>query len=205
MRSLASPRVAFGATLALGAVLVALVTIAAGGGASKGPARNRLQGPLMPPHLRAAAFALPDQDGRIARISQYRGRVVILTFLHSRCHGACPIIAQQIRGALNELGPQARDVRALAISVDPRQDTVRNVRHFLSVEHVGGVLRYLRGTRRELAPVWRAYAVQPVGGRYDHTAFAFLIDRDGVERVGYPLTDITPEAIAHDARVLLRE
>jgi protein SCO1/2 len=82
---------------------------------------------------------------------------------------------------------------------------VRNVRNFLSVEHVGGVLRYLRGTRRELAPVWRAYAVQPVGGRYDHTAFAFLIDRDGVERVGYPLTDITPEAIAHDARVLLRE
>jgi protein SCO1 len=193
--------VALGSALAVAAVAAALIAVA--GDAHHAAARPALKGPLMPRGARAPAFALRDDSGRRATLAQYRGRVVVLTFLHSLCRGACPIMAQQIRGALDDLGPRAGQVSALAISVDPAQDTPRNIRHFLRVQRVVGTLRYLRGTRRQLAPVWKAYGVQPVGGRDAHTAYVFLIDRDGLERVGYPVGALTPEDLSNDIRVLL--
>lgn len=192
--------VPLGAVLVAAALAVGLITVGRGQG-STGPAR--LEGALMPPHLRATAFTLRDQDGLPATLRQERGRVVVLTFLHSRCTGACPLIAQQIRGALDQLGPRARDVTALAVSVDPAQDTPANARHFLRVQHMDGRLRFLLGTRRQLAPIWKAYGVQPVGARGGHTLLTDLIDRHGVLRVGYTTAAITPELLAHDVGVLL--
>ena len=49
-----------------------------------------------------------------------RGKPVVVAFLYSTCRDTCPLQAQQIKGALNELGS---DVPALAVSVDPANDT----------------------------------------------------------------------------------
>ena len=47
------------------------------------------------------------------------GTVVVLTPLYTHCQDACPLTAQQIRGALDDLsGDQRSGVRALALSVD---------------------------------------------------------------------------------------
>jgi protein SCO1 len=194
--------VPLGAVLAMVAVAT-LALVAASSSARRGASTTTLEGPLMPPGVTAPAITLRDQDGAWTSLAQYRGRVVVLTFLHSRCTGACPIIAQQIRAALDDLGPRARDVTALAVSVDPAQDTPASARHFLYVQQVRGKLRFLVGSRAALAPVWKAYGIQPVGSRDGHTLFAYLIDRSGHLRVGYPGSSITPEALAHDAGVLL--
>jgi protein SCO1 len=194
--------VPLGALLVAVALAVGLITLGRSHDAS---GSAQLEGALMPAHLRATPFTLRDQDGIPTTLAHERGRVVVLTFLHSRCTGACPLIAQQIRGALDQLGPRARDVTALAISVDPRQDTPANARHFLHVQHMFGRLRFLLGTRRELAPIWKAYGVQPVGARGGHTLLTDLVDRHGTLRVGYTTAAITPETLAHDLRVLLDE
>ena len=68
--------------------------------------------PSIPPE----DFALRDQDGDMASLHQYRGQPVILTFMYSTCQNTCPLMADQIRGAMNDLG---HDVPALAVSVDP--------------------------------------------------------------------------------------
>ena len=190
------------------AVAVAAIALGSSGRTTAGQAA-RFIGPAMPPGFRTANFSLPDQNGRTATLASYRGRVVVLTFLHSLCHGQCPIIAQQIRGGIDELPAAARArVSALAVSVDPRQDTPANVRHFLAVQHLTGRLRYLRGNRAQLAPVWRSYAVQPVlpTDRVDaHSALVLLIDRTGRARVGYTISELTPDDLAHDLRILVRE
>jgi protein SCO1/2 len=195
-------RALMAAAVALAGLAAWVAVVVAGAGGSG--AATTFNGPLMPPGLRAAAFQLRDHTGAPATLAQYRGRVLVMAFLHSKCVGACPVIAQQIRGAFDDLGPLARDARALAISVDPSEDTPRNVARFLRRQHVGGVLRYLIGTRKQLQPVWKAYAVQPVSRRFPHSTFVYLIDRKGVERVGFPLQTLTPENLAHDMRVLLR-
>jgi len=69
-------------------------------------------------------------------------------------------------------------------------------------------VRYLVGSERALRPVWRAYNVPPALSqrpRFARATPVVLIDRAGNERVLFQLEQLTPEALSHDARVLLRE
>ncbi len=170
------------------------------GGATAGAADpTGLRGAVRPPQARAVDFRLHDQHGRLATMRQYRGRIVILTFMYSTCKDTCPLTAQQIRGALDELG---HDVPVLAISVDPAGDTPANVSRFLAAQHMATRMRYLTGTRAELAPVWRAYGIQPETAETEHTASTVIDDGAGRQRVGYLTDQLTPEALSADLRAL---
>ncbi len=158
-----------------------------------------LHGGLRPPQARAVDFALRDQDGRAATMREYRGRTAIVTFMYSTCQDSCPLTAQQIRGALDDLG---HDVPVLVISVDPVGDTPLHVKQFLVKQHLVGRMRYLTGTRAQLAPIWRAYGIQPQGAGYEHTASTVIVDATGRQRVGYLSDQLTPEALADDLRAL---
>ena len=125
----------------------------------------------------AANFSLVDQSGRRASLAEYRGQVVILTFMYSTCQNTCPVEAQQIRGALDDLG---QSIPTLAVSVDPAQDTPINAQRFLFKESLTGRMRFLLGTRAQLAPIWKAYGIAPETGtnlkNSNHSAYV-LLDR----------------------------
>jgi protein SCO1/2 len=194
---------AAGLALCVAGVAIALVAALSGGGAA---ARSTtLDGPLMPAHFRAADFTLHDQDGRRLTLATSRGRVVVMTFLHSLCHSTCPVTAQTIRGALDDIGQARRGVDVFAITVAPREDSRRHVRRFLRMQHVAGWLHYLTGPLRGIHEVWKRYGIHPLTSGEDHTAFVFLIDRRGVMRVGYPSHEMTSEDLAHDLRILLAQ
>jgi len=156
-------------------------------------------GALRPPGVPPIDFALKDQDGKVTTLDQYRGKPVILTFMYSTCKDTCPLTAQQIKGALDQLG---KDVPTLAISVDPANDTQLNARRFVNRQGLTKRMRFLLGSRAQLAPIWKAYGVQPQGKAFDHTSYVVLIDRRGVQRVGWPVDKLVPEGLAHDLRLL---
>jgi protein SCO1/2 len=183
------------ATLALVAAL-AIVVFAGGGERSAG---QGFEGSLRPKGIPPADFALRDQDGKVARLADYRGRPVILTFMYSTCRDTCPLTAQQIRLALDQLHA---DVPALAVSVDPANDTPLNAKRFLARQSLTGRMRFLLGDRAQLAPIWKSYFIQPQGKGFDHSAYVLLIDRRGVQRVGWPVDQLRPEGLAHDLRLL---
>jgi protein SCO1/2 len=167
---------------------------------------NQLQGPTLPPHLVAKNFSLTDQNGQRITLSQYRGHVVVLTFMHSLCKGACPLMANQILGALNDLPNGGHNVPAMAISVDPKQDTAANRRKFIARMHLTGRFNFLNGPMPVMRKVWHDYAIAPeIGKDENHSAFVLLIDKRGIWRVGYPVSGLTPESLAHDIGVLERE
>ncbi len=170
-----------------------------------GHSSSAFDGPTLPPGLRATSFTLWDENGRPVTLANYRGRVVVLTFIHSRCHDTCPFMVEQIKGALNLLPQAGRGVPALGVSVAPAEDTRSSRLAFLSQHEVVGRLAFLNGPLRTLRAVWHAYAIQPVQGPIDHSTFVLLIDRRGIERVGFPADQLTPEDLAHDIRMLLRE
>lgn len=184
----------------LGALTLLALTIAHNPAA---PPSEHLSGPLMPPGMRAPAFSLTDQDGRPATLSQYAARVTVIGFMYSRCQTACPLMATEIRGALNELPGDGRNVPVLAISVDPTHDTPASAREFIAREQMTGRMRFLLGTGRQLGPIWKRYGVQPLAHGSEHTAFVFVMDRHGLLRVGYPADQLVPEALAHDLGLLL--
>ena len=162
-------------------------------------------GPTMPPGLKAHNFALRDVNGRRVTLSAYRGHVVVLTFIHSLCHDACPLMVEQIKGALNLLPEGGRGVPAIGVSAAPAEDTVAHRRAFLAKHGMTGRLAFLNGPEKVMRPIWHAYAVLPVTPKVDHSTFVILIDKRGLERVGFAADQLTPEGLAHDIRVLERE
>jgi protein SCO1/2 len=126
----------------------------------------------------------------------------MLAFLYSRCGAPCVLIAQQIRGALDELPP---GTPALIVSADPHGDTPASVRRFLGRVSLSGRVHYLTGSEAELGPLWRAYRVKPASAgerTFAEYAPVVLIDARGDERVLFQSEQLTPEALAHDIRRL---
>lgn len=172
---------------------------------SSAPPATGYDGALLPASLRPRGFALTNQHGQRVSLSDFRGRVTILTFLYTASKTTAPLIAQQIRGALEEL---PKGTPAVAISLDPAGDTPARVGAFLHAASLTGRVEYLGGSTAQLTPVWRAYAVAPASAgavAYERGAFVLLLDRQGAPRVEFPVEELTPEGLAHDVRKLERE
>ena len=166
---------------------------------------SEFDGPTMPPHLRAADFTLTDQTGRRVSLAADRGKVVVLTFIHSKCHDTCPFMVEQIKGALNDLPDSGRGVPTIGVSVDPSEDTVRSRDAFLAQHQMTGRLEFVNGPPATMRRIWHDYAIQPVTPKMDHSTFVLLIDKRGFERIGFAADQLTPEDLAHDIRALERE
>jgi protein SCO1 len=205
------------AALALGFAFACLVSGCGSGGsgtavtssstsAEQTPSASGFDGAALPAGVSAPAdFTLRDlsRGGAPVSLSSYRGRVTIVAFPYSACGATCVVIAQQIRGALDEL---AQPVPVLLITADPSTDTPARARSFLAHASLRGRASYLSGTRTQLRAVWRSFRVVPASaGRaaFDRSASVFLLDRTGHERVVFQLEQLTPEALSHDIRKLL--
>lgn len=188
------------AVFALGAVVLA--ARGRDGDQSVATAGSRFAGAVMPAGLRAPDFELRDQDGERISMRDFRGQPVIVTFLYTTCEDTCPLQAQTVRGALDQLG---HDVPAIAVAVDPPRDTAERARAFLSEQRAIGRLDFVLGSRAELRPLWKGFAIQPQSVTQEHQARFTLVDPRGFQRVGFPGSQATPERLAHDVRLLERE
>jgi protein SCO1 len=198
-----NPRIALALVL-VGAVALGAIVLGARGGEDSEPvaAGDAFAGASMPQGLLAPDFELPNQDGERVSMRALRGRPVIVTFLYTHCEDTCPIQAQTVRGALDDLG---HDVPALAIAVDPPNDTARSARKFLAEQRVSGRLDFVLGSRSELRPLWDGFGIRPQSVTEEHNARITLVDARGIQRVGYPGSEATPERLAHDLTLLERE
>ena len=194
------PRLALLTALACGAA-AALGLILAGGGSPSATvsAQTGYAGAVRPRGIPPARFRLRDQDGAVVDARSLRGRPAVVTFMYSTCRDTCPLMADQIRGALDDL---PHSVPVVAISVDPKGDTPLNAKRFLARHGLTGRADFLLGRRAQLAPVWTAFGVRPQSRGLEHSASTVLLDRRGVQRVGFAADDITPESLAHDLRAL---
>jgi protein SCO1 len=164
------------------------------------PANSDTRGFVLKPPVTAPSFALRDQDGRLTGPGQIRGHWYVVAFLYTHCPDVCPVIASNLGVALR----RRHDLRVLAISVDPKNDTPAAVKAFLRDHHLPARFRYLTGTRAELAPVWARYHVAAVAGPkpiVSHTAFELLVDPQGRERVLYD-AQVQAADVARDVSAL---
>jgi protein SCO1/2 len=168
---------------------------------------------------RAPNFRLRDSSGQATTLDQFRGKVVVLTFLYTHCTDYCPLTAELLRHA-DEAAGHPRNVEYVAISVDPTGDTPESIDAFNREHHLeelGGRWHYLLGTQEELAGVWKSYyiGVQNAGaangahdsalapGEAGHTSALYFIDPQGNRRVLTEL-DVGAEDIAKNELVLAK-
>lgn len=186
------------ASLVVAGLLVAVGAVSA--------APPRLHGDMVWPAgtKRAPGFRLRDEQGRLISLAGERGQVVLLTFMYSRCRQLCPIEGRMLAAVERRLGRSTRSL-LLVVSVDPGGDTPATIRRFI---RRAGLARarwhWLVGSRRQLAPVWRAYRIEVQAGvDIGHGSAVVLLDRRGYERSGYAVPFL-PDLVAADVRTLAR-
>jgi cytochrome oxidase Cu insertion factor (SCO1/SenC/PrrC family) len=193
--------------LAVAAVALAAIVIFAGSSRPDSPATTAtpesagpsgFDGAALGAGIAAPNFTLTDQVGRAVSLSDYRGQVTVLSFLYSSCGAPCAVIAQQIRGALDDLPHPAA---VLIVSADPGADSPASVRRFLARASLTGRVQYLTGPPARVRAVLRAYHVKAPGvhaSAFGRATPVILIDRGGVQRVLFEIEQLTPDSLAHD-------
>ena len=162
------------------------------------------------PYPVAQEFELSRGDGSRLRLSQMRGKAVLLFFGYTSCPDVCPTTLAELKQALEKLGEEkAQQVEVLFVTVDPQRDTPERVQEY--VDHFNPDFIGLSGSESELVPVWQKYGVfreivdgtSAAGYIVNHTARVTLIDQDGNMRVSFAFE--TPvEDIVHDLNMLLQ-
>ena len=158
----------------------------------------------------ASNFTLNVADGKTVKLSDFRGKIVLVYFGYTFCPDVCPATLGAVTQALKNLGDKADDVQVIMVSVDPARDTPEKlaeyVKHF-NPTFIGGT-----NTPEEIASIASLYGIfyQVSGettsnGDYliDHTATLLAIDRDGFLKVVFPF-GITSDELADDLKYMLR-
>jgi protein SCO1/2 len=213
-QKIARPRVLLPLALLFAIVLAMTLALAGGssrtplpGGVHQSPAGSGFYGTLALPAKQAPPIELRNYQGQPVTLTQYRGRAVLVTFLYAHCPDVCPLIASNLRVALNMLGSQASRAQVIAISVDPHGDTPPAISAFLRTHEMLGRMQYLIGSPSQLSRTWAAWSVgstQEVGqpDRVAHSALVYGITARGTLKTLYPAS-FEPSEIAHDVPRLL--
>jgi protein SCO1/2 len=171
---------------ALGAVLLRGMPQPAGQSTSTG--RALIGGP----------FTLTDQNGRTVTEKDFLGKYSLLVFGYTFCPDICPTELGLVTEALNKLGPKGDAITPVFITIDPKRDTVENVKNYVASFHPRFV--GLTGSEEQIkqaASAYRVYYAKADGGDaksdtylMDHSTFIYLMGPKGeyVTHFGYGLS-----------------
>lgn len=165
---------------------------------------NNIQG-----HLPDLEFNMVSDRGTPVTARDFKGYIIIVFFGYTHCPDICPTTLAKLTQVLNELGPDADQVKVLFISVDPRRDDPRSMHAYVDAfdaRHVVG----LSGSDKQVEQLAKRYRVayqvahvEP-DGNYEvtHSAAVYFLDREGHARL-IATADDAAEKMVHDVRLLL--
>jgi protein SCO1/2 len=127
-------------------------------------------------------FSLTDQEGRAVRLADFRGRVVAIDFIYTRCPlpDVCPRLSATFAYAARRL--HDRPVTFLSITVDPTWDTPAVLGEYARRYGAGGLAwRFLTGPPEAVREVAGLFGLTYFAeeGAITHTIATAVISRDG--------------------------
>jgi len=152
-------------------------------------------------------FALTDATGRTHRLSDFRGRYLMLFFGYTQCPDVCPTALSRAVAIRELLGEKKDRLQVAFISVDPerdRPDIASAYAKAFDPSFVG-----IAGEPAETAQAAQNYRVfyrkVPTGSSYsiDHTALSYVVDPEGRVRLALMHAQ-TAGQCADDLRKLMR-
>jgi cytochrome oxidase Cu insertion factor (SCO1/SenC/PrrC family) len=154
----------------------------------------------------APDIKLVNQFGQPMSLSQFRGKVVMLSFEDSECTTVCPLTTQSMLQAKQLLGAAGDQVQLLGVDANPTATSVADVLAYSRVHGLVNQWDFLTGSLAQLKATWSAYhiAVQIEQGQIDHTPALYVIDQQGREQKLY-LTQMAYSSVGQSAQVLADE
>lgn len=132
------------------------------------------------------AFALTDHRGRRRSNQDFRGRLMLIYFGFTQCPDVCPTDLAAIGLAMEKLAADADAVQPLFITLDPERDTPALLTDYVAA--FDPRLIGLTGSPEDIRKAADAYKVyyarvkladSAADYTIDHSAFIYLMDRDG--------------------------
>jgi len=150
----------------------------------------------------APKISMTDQNGNSFQLTDYRGKVVLVSFGFTNCVDECPLTMAHFKQALETLGDQADNVQVLMVSTDPIRDTPQELGEFLA--KFSPTFLGITGPLDEMKTIWDEYGVTVLDGGETHSSRTYVIDQEGIIRL-YFYPETSPEDIASDLGILLAE
>ncbi len=160
-------------------------------------------------------FQLTNQSGQRIHLNQYRGKVLLITFVYTRCplSNYCPLMSRNFAAVDKMLAADpalyAR-THLLSISFDPAYDTPAVLRSY-GEAYTGRYTQerfqhweFSAPNPRQLASLlqWFGVGVTPGPDKtLAHSLSTVVVGPDGKVRAWYPTNEWTPEQMFHDVQL----
>ncbi|MEY4864108.1 MAG: hypothetical protein RLZ51_2203 [Pseudomonadota bacterium] len=157
----------------------------------------------------ARRLDLPDLDGKLRTLDDFRGKLVVVFFGFTQCPDVCPTTLAKMSEVMKLLGDASGKVQVIFVTVDPERDTAQVLREYVGVFDPGFIA--LRGDAEQLKAVRKEFRLivqknagaTPTSYTIDHTAASYVFDTEGRPRL-YVRHEATAADIAADLRQLLQ-
>ena len=70
----------------------------------------------------ASALSLPDAQGRVRTLSEFKGKVVVVFFGFTQCPDVCPTTMIELAEVKQRLGADGARVQGVFVTIDPERD-----------------------------------------------------------------------------------
>lgn len=132
-------------------------------------------------------FVMTGQDGKSMKLSELRGKVIVLTFIYTRCPmpDFCPAMDRRFSDLdqhLKAFPKRAKDIRLVSLSFDPENDTPEVLRKHAAIRGASPPLwTYAVASHDELAKIAPRLGLlfEPDGKEITHNLCTAVIDPQG--------------------------
>lgn len=164
---------------------------------------------------------LVNEEGKPTKLSDFKGKVVVLYFGFTNCQHVCPTVSaslKRISDSLKDKGLQDK-FQIVFITVDPKRDTSEVLKKYKE-SHGFDTFTFLTGKEEDLKKVWKAYGIEVKEKEMEmkhgehtmkhkmisHTpVITFIIDKDGNIVEDYKGIYLPEDKIIQDIEYLIKK
>lgn len=147
-------------------------------------------------------FPLINQHGQKVKISDLKGKVVLVTFAFAHCQTVCPALVQQAMEGLEGLDPQK--FQLVVVTLDPWRDTPKALPDLARKWELPAHSWVLSGKVQDVENTIKAFQVpferDIKSGDVTHPAMTFLLDQEG--KVAFTFNNAPPDWLRSAAQRL---
>lgn len=157
----------------------------------------------------AKDFSLPDHNGQLRSLKDFKGKLVVLFFGFTQCPDVCPTSMAELAEAKKLLGKDGDKLQGLFVTVDPERDTPELLKAYMA--NFDPTFLALRGSPEQLEAMAKEFKVYykkvpgktPTSYTMDHSAASYVYDTQGRLRL-YTRYGSGAAALASDLQLLLK-
>ncbi|TAF88144.1 MAG: SCO family protein [Curvibacter sp.] len=157
----------------------------------------------------AKDFEMTDHNGKVRRLADFKGKVVVMFFGYTQCPDVCPTSMAELAEVKKALGADGDKLQGIFVTVDPARDTPEVLKGYM--ENFDPTFLALYTTPEKLEALAKDFKVYykrvngqtPTSYTMDHSAGSYIYDTQGNLRL-FTRYGSGAQVLATDIKQLLK-